>query len=156
MPHHLLLAFFDLRLRGFDSAIEAAFSEALSFSDRRLLVRDSPSVSDDDGGSRSKFVSGSRGADVGAGPLDVVAIDSCEENDRIDGESSVGVEGTGDPRSLVAGRLILDMRGLCTADGTAEGRAEGYGLAWRLYAPSVPNETGVEKGSGCTCRRKDS
>jgi hypothetical protein len=138
--------------------MDAAFSFALSFSDRILLVRDNLSVSDDDWGNCSEFVSGSRGAEVGAGPLDVavVVMESCEENDFIDGESNVGVEGTGDARPLVPGKLMLDIRGLCTAEGTAEGRADGYGLAWRLYAPSVPKETGVEKGSGWTWRRKAS
>lgn len=126
MPHHLLLAFFDLRLSGFDSAIDAAFSVALSFSDRRLFVRDRLSVSAAEGGNRRELVSnGSGGADVGAGPLVVDAIESCDENDLIDGESSVGVDGTGDARPLVPGKFMLDIRGLCTADGTAEGCAEG-------------------------------
>lgn len=155
MPHHLLLVFLDLRFSGFASAIDAAFSVALSLSDLRLLVRDKPSVSADEGGSRSELVSTSRGADVGAGPLGV-AIESCEEKDCTDGESRVGVDGTGDACPLVPGKLMLEIRGLCTADGTADGRAEGYGLAWRLYTPSCPNDTGVENGSGCTCRRNDS
>jgi hypothetical protein len=150
MPHHLLLVFLGLRFSGLASAIDAAFSVALSFSDRRLLVRDKPSVSVEEAGSFREFVSASRGADVGAGPLGSVAIDSCEDSDRVDSESRVGVDGTGD------GKLMLDKCGLCTADGAAEGRAEGYGLAWRLYAPSVPKETGVENGRGCTWRRKDS
>jgi hypothetical protein len=111
------------------SAIEAAFSVALSLKDLRLLVRDSPSASDDDGGNRSEFVSGSLGADVGAGPLEAVVVESWDESDRIDGESNVGVEGTGDARSFVAGRLMLDRCGLGTAEGTADGLAEGIGLA---------------------------
>lgn len=81
--------------------MEAAFSVALSFKDRILLVRDNDSVPADEGGSRSESVSFNLGADVGAGPRDVEGIESCEESDRIDGESSVGVEGMGDPRSLL-------------------------------------------------------
>jgi hypothetical protein len=143
-------------LSGLASAIDAAFSDALSLSDRKLFVRDKFSVSDDEGGSFSEFVSGSRGADVGAGPLDVVAMESCEEKDFTEGESRAGVEGIGEAGPFVPGKLMLEMCGLCTAEGAAEGCADGYGLAWRLYAPSVPNETGVEKGRGCTCRRKAS
>jgi hypothetical protein len=129
MPHHLLLVFLGLRLSGLDSAIEAAFSVAFSFKDRKLLVRDNRSVSEPDGGSRSELLSASRGAEVGAGPLVVVAKESYEENERVEGESNVVVEGTGDSRSLVPSRSILDRRGLCATDGTADGRADGYGLA---------------------------
>jgi hypothetical protein len=100
MPHHLLLAFLDLRLSGLASAIDAAFSVALSLRDRRLLVRDRFSVSDPEGGSRNEFVSGSRGADVGAGPRKVLAMESCEEKEFKDGESRTGIDGTGKARSL--------------------------------------------------------
>jgi hypothetical protein len=97
-----------------------------------------------------------RGAEVGAGPLDEEDIVSCEDNDRVEGESSVAVDGTGDPRSMVLGRLSADMCGLCIADGATDGAADGYGLACRLYAPSVPSVAFVEKGRGWTWRRKDS
>jgi hypothetical protein len=119
MRHHRLLPFFDLRRSGFDSAIDEAFSEALSFIDRRLLVRDKDSVPVEDGGSRNESASGARGAEVGAGPRDVEVMVSYEETDRV-GESSVGVEGTGEPRSSV-----VDIRGLCIADGATEGAADG-------------------------------
>lgn len=127
MRHHLLLAFLDLRLKGLASAIEAALSVAFSFRDRKLFVLDnSPSGDGEDGvGGWSESVSSCRGAEVGGGPLDVEGRESREESDRIDGESSAGVEGLGDVRSLVLTRLVVDMRGLWIADGTAE----GYGLA---------------------------
>lgn len=148
MRHHLLLAFFDRRLKGFWSLMDAAFSVALSLRDRRLRVRDNDSVSVADCGRRSESVSGFLGAEVGAGlrDLKVEAMESCDDNDRVDGESSARVDGIGEPLSIVPGRLTDEIRGLCIADGAAE----GYGLACRLYAPSVPNETGVEKGRGCT------
>ena len=57
---------------------------------------------------------------------------SCEEKDRVDGDSSLGVEGTGDPRSFVLERLRAEIRGLCIADGATEGAADGYGLFSRL------------------------
>ena len=132
MRHHLLFAFFDLRRRGFESAIDEAFSDARSFSDRILFVRDRDSppfplpvdeaICDGSG-------SCTRGADVGAGPRDADGMVSCEDNDRVDGESSVGVDGVGDRRSIWLGRLSADIRGLCIADGATDGAAEGNGLA---------------------------
>ena len=75
MRHHLLVAFFDLRLSGFASEIDVAVSVALSLRDRRLLVRDNSGSCDDEGG-RNESVSGCRGADVGGGPRDVEANES--------------------------------------------------------------------------------
>jgi hypothetical protein len=49
---------------------------------------------------RSELVSDSRGADVGAGPRKVLAMESCDEKEFSEGESRVGIEGTGDARSL--------------------------------------------------------
>lgn len=120
-----MLARLDLRFKGLASAIDAAFSVALSFKDLKLLVRDRPSFSCEEEGSCSEALLGSRGADVGGGPLEVVAKDSSDENDFVDGESSDVVEGTGDTVPLVLGRLVAEIRGL----GTADGCAEGYGLA---------------------------
>jgi hypothetical protein len=127
MRHHLLLPFFALRLKELASLMDAAFSWALSFSDRMLIVRDKDAVPvlADEGGNWRESVSDVRGADVGAGPRCVDAVVSWEENDRVDGESSLGVEGTGDPRSLVLERLSAEMRGLCIADGATDGAALG-------------------------------
>jgi hypothetical protein len=80
--------------------MDAAFSVALSLSDRRLLVRDKFSVSEFEAGRRNEFVSGSRGADVGAGPRNVLAMESCDEKEFTDGESRTGIDGTGDARSF--------------------------------------------------------
>jgi hypothetical protein len=99
--------------------MDEAFSDALSFIDRKLRVRDKDSVPVEEGGSRSESVSGPRGAEVGAGPRDVEVMVSYDEMDRV-GESSVGVDGTGEFRSMV-----VDIRGLCIADGAAEGAADG-------------------------------
>jgi len=152
--HHLLLVFFDFRLRGFDSFIDEAFSDARSFSDRTLLVRDKESLPVPVSVEEDAICSGSdsdmRGAEVGAGPLEDAGMVSCEDSDRVEGEFSVGVDGTGDPRSMVMGRLSADMRGLCTAEGATDGAADGYGLACRLYAPSVPSVAFVENGRGWT------
>jgi hypothetical protein len=112
IPHHLLLARLGLRRNGFASAIEAAFSVALSFRERMLFVRDNPSVSDTEDGNCNECVSISRGADVGAGPLDVVAVESCEDNDFMEGESNARVDDPGDARPLVLDRVIDDIRGL--------------------------------------------
>jgi hypothetical protein len=152
--HHLLLVFFDFRRRGFDSFIDDAFSDARSFSDLTLLVRDKESlpvpVSVEDGIVCSGSESCIRGAEVGAGPLDEEGIVSWEDSDRVEGEFSVGVDGTGEPRSTVLERLSAEIRGLCIAEGATDGAADGYGLAWRLYAPSVPSVAFVENGRGCT------
>jgi hypothetical protein len=79
----------------------------------------------DDGNNRRGSVSGARGADVGAGPRCAEGMVSCEENDRVDGELSLGVEGIGDPRSLVLDRFSAEICGLCIADGATEGAADG-------------------------------
>jgi hypothetical protein len=150
--HHLLLVFFDFRRKGFDSFIDDAFSDARSFNDRTLLVRDKESLPVPGSVAEDAVCSGSdsdmRGAEVGAGPLVEAGMVSCEESERIEGELSVGVDGTGDPRSMVLGRLSAEMRGLCTAEGATDGAADGYGLACRLYAPSVPSVALVENGRG--------
>jgi hypothetical protein len=127
--HHLLLVFFGFRRRGFDSFIDDAFSDARSFSDRTLRVRDKESlpvpVSVADGAVCKGSESGIRGAEVGAGPLEEEGMVSWEDSDRIEGEFSVGVDGTGEPRSIVLGRLSADMRGLCMAEGATDGAADG-------------------------------
>jgi hypothetical protein len=61
-------------------------------------------VSDPEAGGCNELVSISRGADVGAGPLDVLAMESCDENEFTEGESRTGVDGTGDARSWVPGK----------------------------------------------------
>lgn len=137
MRHQRLTVRRDLRFRGFASAIDAAFSEALSLSDRKLCVRESLVVdSCGVGDGRSESLS-RLGADVGATPRGPeVPSDDCDDNDCSDGESSVRFEGTGDVRSLPPSKFVVDSRGLCIV----EAAAEGSGLAWRLYAPSRPNE----------------
>lgn len=117
------------------SAIEEAFSDARSLSDRILLVRDNdssplplPFLTSLADATCDGSDSDSRGADVGAGPREG-GILSCEDSDRDDGESSVDAVDTPDPRSIWLGRLSVEMRGLCMADGTADGAADGCGLA---------------------------
>jgi hypothetical protein len=78
----------------------------------------------DDGGAWRESVSRARGADVGAGPRCDEGMVSWDENDRVDGQSSLGEEGIGDPRSLVLERFSAEMRGLCIADGATEAAAD--------------------------------
>lgn len=137
MRHQRLAARLDLRLRGLASTIEAAFSDALSFSDRRLWVRDNLVVDSPGGGEGRNESPSPLGAEVGAGPRGpAVLCEEFEESDCRDGESNVKCEGIGDAGSLDPSRFVLDSRGLCIA----EAAADGSGLAWRLYAPSRPNE----------------
>ena len=155
MRHQRFTVRRDLRLddRGLvASTIECAFSDALSLSERKLCFRDSFALESPDGGEGCSESLSVRGADVGAGPLGpAVPCEEFEDSDCREGESSVKCEGIGDA-SDASSKCVVDNRGLCMA----EAAADGNGLAWRLYAPSSPNETGVEKGTGCTCRRKDS
>lgn len=151
--HQRLTARLDLRLRGLFSTIDCAFSDALSLSDRKLCVRDSLDVESPDGGDGCSEPPSALGADVGAGPRGpAVPCEEFDESDCSDGESNVKCDGIGDARSLPPSKFVEDSLGLCMA----EAAADGSGLAWRLYAPSRPNEAGVENGTGCTCRRNDS
>lgn len=116
---------------GFTSAMEDAFSDVRSLSERMLLDRDNVSsplapplatpVDEDPDCDGSE--SATRGADVGGGPRGSGMV-SCEDSDCDMGES-----GSGDLRSMWLGRLRAEMCGLCMADGATDGAADGNGLA---------------------------
>ena len=130
MRHQRLLARFCLFfLSGFASA---AFSLSDPLIDFKLFGRDV------DVGDPVAFCASSRGADVG--PAVGHGLDDWDESDCTDGESSVGMPEGDDPCSVTLDRLTPDTRGLCTADR--------LGVPCMLYAPSVPNECGVEYGTG--------
>lgn len=122
MRHQRLTVRLGLRFKGLASTIEAAFSDALSLSDRKLWVRDNLAVELPDGGDgRSESLS-SLGADVGAGPRGpVVPCEEFEDRDCKEGESNVKCEGIGDARSLPLSKFVVDSRGLCMAEAAADG-----------------------------------
>jgi hypothetical protein len=131
---------------GFASVMVSETVAALCLNDLTLFGRDIDEREDDGGRIDSSSRAADVGAEVGAGPREV--IDDCDERDRTDGVASVAVAELSDGRSSTPGRFADDIRGLCTADG--------IGLPCTLYTPPVPNEFGVEYGMGCTWRRKDS
>lgn len=108
MRHQRLLARF-----GFLFSVVSLIDEAFSFKDLMLLGR-ANEVGEEVG---SCSESSSRGADVGGGPRDAIDMDDCDESDRREGESSTGIAGIGDARSLTLERFVVDNRGLWTADG---------------------------------------
>jgi hypothetical protein len=140
--HQRLLARFDLFFSGLASD---AFSLNDPLMDFMLLGR---GVDADVGDEEAFWEGSSRGAEVGAIAGETFEERDWDENDLVEGESSVGVAGIGDPRPAPLGRLTVDIRGLCTADG--------FGVLCMLYTPSVPNEWGVEYGMCWTWRRNDS
>ena len=75
MRHQRLLGRFGLRFNGLASAM---VEDAFALSERKLFGL----------GDAIDLLSSSRGAEVGAGPLD--AMDDCEESDRTEGESNAG------------------------------------------------------------------
>ena len=133
---------FDARLAlffsGFASVIVSVTVAAFCRKDLTLLVREIEDSEEDGGRTGSSSRGADVGAEVGAGPRDV--LDDCEESERNDGEGSMGVAGIGEDRSSTPVRFAADNRGLCTADG--------MGLPCTLYTPPVPNECGVEYGMG--------
>lgn len=122
MRHQRLTVRLDLRFKGLESTIDAAFSDALSLSERRLCVRDNLAVEVPDGRDGRNESPSPLGADVGAGPRGpVVPCEEFEESDCRDGESNVKCEGIGDARSLAPSKFVVDSRGLCMAEAAAEG-----------------------------------
>ena len=127
MRHHRFVVLRDVRRSGFDSATDAAFSEALSRMERMLRLRRRGSASAGEGHGCSDSVSeGTWGVDVDADPLDADAAESWEDLDCIEEVSRA--EGMGGSGSFVGGRWVADMCGLCAADGATDGTAEGRGL----------------------------
>jgi hypothetical protein len=114
MRHQRFVARLARFLSGFTSCIVSLTLAAFCLNDLTLFGRDADE-SDEDGGLGDSSSRGADvGAEVGAGPREV--LEDIEENDRKEGDGSTGVAGMGEEFSSMPGGLDVDIRGLCTAD----------------------------------------